>query len=121
MPNERTIDALEDGLADDIPPYLRKPEEGTVQAGQFWLSCINAKLQQLEALRLRSHVTLLESKAAMERWARGEGFGELFPVAMKRQGWFFGLIVWHQPDRQLHSKAGPQGYGGRHQSPRERG
>ena len=76
MPDERTSGSVDDGLVDEIPPYLRKPEEGTVQAGQFWLSCINAKLQQLEALRLRSHATLLENKAAMERWARGEGLGE---------------------------------------------
>lgn len=85
MPDERTIDPVDDGFVDDIPPYLRKPEEGTVQAGQFWLSCINAKLHQLEALGLRPHATLLENKAAMERWARGEGAGELFPAAMKRQ------------------------------------
>jgi hypothetical protein len=30
MPNERTIGALEDGLADDIPPFLRKPAAGTI-------------------------------------------------------------------------------------------
>lgn len=90
MPDERTSGSVDDGLVDEIPPYLRKPEEGTVQAGQFWLSCINSKLQQLEALGLRPHVTLLENKAAMERWARGEGFGESFPGAMKRQGWFLG-------------------------------
>lgn len=88
MPNERTIDALEDGLADDIPPFLRKPAAGTIQAGQFWLSHINAKIRKLEALGLRPHVTLLENKAVMERWARGEGLGEPFPAAMKRGGWF---------------------------------
>ena len=76
MPDERTSGSVDDGLVDEIPPYLRKPEEGTAQAGQFWLSCINAKLQQLEALGLRPHATLLENKAAMERWARGEGLGE---------------------------------------------
>ena len=88
MPDERTIDPVEDELVDEIPPYLRKPEEGTVQAGQFWLSCINAKLQQLEALGLRPHATLLENKAVMERWARGEGLGEPFPETMKRAMWF---------------------------------
>lgn len=88
MPDERTSGSVDDGLVDEIPPYLRKPEEGTVQAGQFWLSCINAKLQQLEALGLRPHVTLLENKAAMERWARGEGLGESFPETMRRGGWF---------------------------------
>ncbi len=88
MSDERTIGSVDDGLVDEIPPYLRKPEEGTAQAGQFWLSCINAKLQQLEALGLRPHVTLLENKAAMERWARGEGLGESFPETMRRGGWF---------------------------------
>lgn len=43
MPDERTSDPEEDGLVDEIPPYLRKPAEGTTQAGQFWLSGINAK------------------------------------------------------------------------------
>ena len=88
MPNERTIDALEDGLADDIPPYLRKPAEGTTQAGQFWLAGIVAKIRKLEALGLRPHATLLENKAVMERWARGEGLGEPFPETMKRGMWF---------------------------------
>ena len=88
MPDERTSGSVDDGLVDEIPPYLRKPEEGTVQAGQFWLSCINAKLQQLEALGLRPHATLLENKAVMERWARGEGLGEPFPETMKRAMWF---------------------------------
>lgn len=88
MPDERTSGSVDDGLVDEIPAYLRKPEEGTVQAGQFWLSCINAKLQQLEALGLRPHATLLANKAAMERWARGEGLDEPFPAAMRRQGWF---------------------------------
>ena len=88
MPDERTSGSVDDGLVDEIPPYLRKPEEGTVQAGQFWLSCINAKLQQLEALGLRPHATLLENKAVMERWARGEGLGEPFPETMKRDMWF---------------------------------
>ena len=88
MPDERTSGSVDDGLVDEIPPYLRKPEEGTVQAGQFWLSCINAKLQQLEALGLRPHATLLENKAAMECWARGEGLGEPFPETMRRGGWF---------------------------------
>lgn len=87
MPDGRTIEALENGLADDIPPYLRKPAAGTIQAGQFWLSCINAKLRKLEALGLQPHATLLENQAAMERWARGEGAGEAFPEAMRRQGW----------------------------------
>ncbi len=85
MPDERTSGSVDDGLVDEIPPFLRKPAVGTVQAGQFWLSCINAKLRQLEALGLRPHAILLENKAAMERWARGEGAGELFPAAMKRQ------------------------------------
>ena len=67
---------------------LRKPAEGTTQAGQFWLSGINAKIRKLEALGLRPHATLLENKAVMERWARGEGLGEPFPETMKRGGWF---------------------------------
>lgn len=75
-------------MPDEIPPYLRKPEEGAEQVGQFWLSCINTKLRQLEAQGLRPHATLLENKAAMERWARGEGVGEPFLPAMKRQGRF---------------------------------
>ena len=93
MPDRRTIDALDDGLADDITPFLRKPaagtiEAGTIEAGQFWLSCINARLRKLEALGLRPHAQLLENKAVMERWVRGEGVGEAFPAAMRRQGWF---------------------------------
>jgi hypothetical protein len=88
MPDERTSDPEEDGLVDEIPPYLRKPAEGTTQAGQFWLSGINAKIRKLEALGLRPHATLLENKAAMERRARGEGLGEPFPETMKRDMWF---------------------------------
>ena len=88
MPDERTIGPVDDGLVDDIPPYLHKPEEGTTQAGQFWLSGIIAKIRKLEALGLRPHATLLENKAVMERWARGEGLGEPFPETMKRGMWF---------------------------------
>ena len=88
MPDERTSDPEEDGLVDEIPPYLRKPAEGTTQAGQFWLSGIIAKIRKLEALGLRPHATLLENKAAMERRARGEGLGEPFPETMKRDMWF---------------------------------
>lgn len=88
MPDGRTIDALEDGLADDIPPFLRKPAAGTIEAGQFWLSCINARLRKLEALGLRPYAQLLENNAEMERWVRGEGVGEAFPEAMRRGGWF---------------------------------
>lgn len=88
MPDERLTDAPGDGVPDEIPPYLRKPPAGTIQAGQFWLSCINAKLRKQEALGLRPRATLLENKAAMERWARGEGLGEPFPETMTRGGWF---------------------------------
>lgn len=88
MPDERTIGPVDDRLVDDIPPYLRKPAEGTTQAGQFWLSGIIAKIRKLEALGLRPHATLLENKAVMERWARGEGLGEPFPETMKRGMWF---------------------------------
>ena len=92
MPDGRTIDAMEDGLADGladgIPPFLRKPAAGTIDAGQFWLSSINARLRKLEALGLRPHAQLLENKAEMERWARGEGVGEAFPAAMNGRGWF---------------------------------
>lgn len=88
MPDGRTIDAPDDGLVYDIPPYLRKPAAGTNEAGQFWLSCIHAKLRKLEALGLRPHAQLLENKAVMERWARGEGVGEPFPEAMKGSGRF---------------------------------
>lgn len=87
MPDERTSGSVDDGLVDEIPPYLRKPQEGTTQAGQFWLSRINAKIRKLEALGLRPHATPLENKA-MERWARGEGLGEPFPETMKGGGWF---------------------------------
>ena len=87
MPDERTIGPVDDGLVDDIPPYLRKPAEGTTQAGQFWLAGIVAKIRKLEALGLRPHATLLENKAVMERWARGEGLGEPFPETMRRQVW----------------------------------
>ena len=88
MPDERTIGPVDDRLVDDIPPYLRKPAEGTNQAGQFWLSGIIAKIRKLEALGLRPHANLLENKAVMERWARGEGLGEPFPETMKRDMWF---------------------------------
>lgn len=88
MPDGRTIDALEDGLADDIPPFLRKPAAGTNEAGQFWLSSIDAKIRKLDALGLRPHAQLLENKAVMERWVRGEGAGEMFPEAMTGGGRF---------------------------------
>lgn len=88
MSDEKTIGIPEEWWVDDIPPYLRKPKEGTIEAGRFWLSCINTKLRKLEALGLRPHANLLENKAAMERWARGEGLGEPFPETMRRGGWF---------------------------------
>lgn len=71
-----------------IPAFPRKPADGTVEAGQFWLARIDAKLHKLEKLGLQPHATLLEHRAFMERWARGEGEGEMFPSGMQRQGLF---------------------------------
>ena len=88
MPDERWTFAPGDHVPDEIPPFLRQPPAGTVQAGQFWLSSIDAKLRKLEALGLHPHAAVLEHKAVMERWARGEGVGEPFPETMKRDGWF---------------------------------
>ncbi len=90
MPDERWTDVPDDGVSDDIPPYLRKPPAGTIQAGHFWLSCINTKLRKLEALGLRPHATLLENMAAMERCASGDGLGEPLPGTMSRQ-----VCSWH--------------------------
>lgn len=87
MQGDYQICSSEDGLVDDIPPFARKPEAGSVQAGEFWLSNIHAKLRKLESLGLRPHPYLLENKTTMERWVRGEGKGEPFPPAMKRQAY----------------------------------
>lgn len=81
-------DYVEAWMPDEIPPFQRKPESGTVQAGVFWLAFIDAKLHKLEALGLRPQQYLLDNRAVMERWARGEGAGESMPPPMQRQGWF---------------------------------
>lgn len=77
MPDGRTIGAPEDGLVDDIPPYLRKPVAGTIEAGQFWLSCIHAKLRKLEALGLRPHPAAGEQGGYGALGAWGGGWGDV--------------------------------------------
>lgn len=81
-------DAWIDQGLDPIPPFPRKPADGTVEAGQFWLARIDAKLHKLEVLGLRPHATLLEHRAVMERWARDERASEMFPRGMQRHGLF---------------------------------
>ena len=85
MQGDYQICSSEDGLVDDVSPFARKPEAGSVQAGEFWLSKIHAKLRKLESLGLRPHPYLLENKTTMERWVRGGGEGESFSPAMTRQ------------------------------------
>lgn len=43
----------------NIPPYPRKPENGTRQATAWMIHCIDAKIAKLADLGLRPHSTLL--------------------------------------------------------------
>jgi hypothetical protein len=43
----------------NIPPFLRKPEDGTREASASMLSAIDAKVAKLAKLGLRPHPTML--------------------------------------------------------------
>jgi hypothetical protein len=43
----------------DIPPFLRKPEDGTREASASMISSIDAKVAKLAKLGLRPHPTML--------------------------------------------------------------
>lgn len=81
------LDGMEPQASDldfDIPPFLRKPADGTREGSEWMLSCANIKIAKLAALGLRPHPTLLDYKTDLEQQLEQGG-----PYVLRHSsGWF---------------------------------